>query len=162
MVYILIFISFLFEVFITNIVNINSFLIPLFVITSFTILYPYFLNKKINFIVTCVVSGFLYDIACTNSMFINTICFGFCGGLIIFFYNYIKYSIYSSNLINIVNIIFYRFISYLLLIIVDYMSFNKLTLLEGIYNSILINVVYGIIIYSFADVISKLFNIKRD
>lgn len=161
MIYILLILSFLLESVFTKIVNINSFLIPLFVITSLTILYPYFKNK-INFIITCVVCGFFYDISFSDSLFINTISFGICGGVLILVYNYIKYNIYTSNFLNILNIMLYRLVSYLLLVIVDVISFNGFRLFEGIYNSIILNIIYGVIIYLISNLISKIFNIKRD
>ena len=161
MLYILLILSFLFESVITNIVYINTFLTPLFLLTSLTILYPYFKNKT-NFVIVCIICGLLYDMAFCDSIFINTISFGICSFFIIMCYNYFKYNIYSSNFINIVNIAFYRLESYILLIIIDYIKFNKYILFEGIYNSILINIIYGIIIYLIADLISKIFNIKKE
>lgn len=161
MVYVIILLSFLFESIFTNIVNSYSFLTPLFLLTSLSILYPYFKNKRINFIIICIICGLFYDIAFTDSPFINTISFGICSGFIILSYNYVSYNIYSSNIINIINIIFYRIISYLLLCIIDYINFNELNLLEGIYNSLLVNIIYGIIIFIIVELIAKIFNIKR-
>lgn len=161
MIYIIIIFSFLFESVFSNIVNIYSFLTPLFLLTSLVILYPYFKNKKINFIIFCIICGLLYDIVFTDSPFINTITFGICSGLIILSYNYVNYNIFSSNIINVINIVFYRIISYLLLCIIDYSNFNELILLEGIYNSIIVNIVYGIILFIVIDLLSKIFNIKR-
>ena len=161
MIYIVIIFSFLFESVFSNIVNINSFLIPLFLLTSLSIIYPYFKNKNFNFVIVSIICGLFYDISFTNSPFINTISFGICSGLIILSYNYVSYSIYSSNFINIINIIIYRVISYLLLCIVDFVNFNESILLEGIYNSLLVNLIYGIILFIIVDLISKIFNIKR-
>ena len=134
---------------------------PLFFITSLAILYPYFKNK-VNFIIICIICGFFYDIAFMDSAFINTISFGICSYFIIMCYGYFNYSIYSSNLINIFNIIVYRIISYILLVIVDYVNFDGFSLLEGIYNSILLNIIYGIFIYLIATMLSKIFKIKKD
>ena len=160
MIYICIIFSFLFESVITNIVNINSFLVPLFLITSFTILYPYFKNK-FNFILACILCGIIYDISFSDTIFINTISFGIIGLFIIMCYNYFRYSIYSSNIINILVILVYRVISYLLLVIIEYLNFDNSNLLKGIYSSILINLIYGIIIYLVSDLISKIFDLKR-
>ena len=161
MIYIIILFSFLFESVFSNIVNSYSFLTPLFLLTSLGILYPYFKNKRINFFIVCIICGLFYDIVFTDSPFINTISFGLCSGLIILIYNYVNYNIFSSNIINIINIIFYRVISFLLLCIIDFINFNELILLEGIYNSLLINIIYGIILFIIMDLLSKIFNIKR-
>lgn len=161
MIYIIIIFSFLFESAFSNIVNNHTFLTPLFLITSFSILYPYFKNNKFNFIIATIICGLFYDIALTNSPFINTISFGLCSGLIILLYNYMNYNIFNSNLINIIIIIFYRIVSYFLLCIIDVIKFNEMSLLEGIYNSLIVNIVYGIIIFIIVNLLAKIFNIKR-
>ena len=161
MIYIILIFSFLFDAMFSNIVSINSFLIPLFLLTSLSILYPYFKNKYMTFFLVSIICGFFYDITLTNTPFINTITFGICSILIIIVYNYINYNIINSNLINIIIIIFYRIISYLFICIVDFVKFNEVILMKGIYNSIIINVIYGIVIYIIIDLISKIFRIKR-
>ena len=161
MIYIILIFSFLFEAAFTNIVNNYSFLTPLFLITSLSILYPYFKNNKFNFVIASILCGLFYDIGLTNSPFINTISFGICSGLIILGYNYMNYNIVNSNFINIIVICIYRIVSYLLLCIIDFVKFNEMFLLEGIYNSLLVNVVYGIIIFIIVSLIAKIFNIKR-
>jgi len=161
MIYIIMIFSFLFESVFSNIVNNHSLLTPLFLLTTLSILYPYFKNNKTNFVIVSIIWGLLYDIAFTNSPFINTISFGLSSGLIILVYNYVSYNIFSSNFINIINIIFYRTINYLLLCIIDFINFNEFTLLEGIYNSLLVNVIYGVIIFVIVNLLSKIFNIKR-
>ena len=115
MVYFLIIFSFLFESVFSNIVNSYSFLTPLFLLTSLSIVYPYFKNKKFNFIIVCILCGLFYDISFTDSLFVNAITFGISGGIIVICYNFINYNIVSSNFINMICIIFYRIISYLIL-----------------------------------------------
>ena len=161
MVYIIIIFSFLFESVFSNIVNNHTFLTPLFLLTSLSILYPYFKNKTFNFVIVCIMCGLLYDISFTGSPFINTICFGICSGFIILIYNYVNYNIFSSNFINIINIVLYRIVSYLLLCIIDFIKFNEFSLLEGIYNSLLVNLIYGIIIFIIINLLAKIFSIKR-
>ena len=155
MVYIIIAFSLLLELIFSNIVPINSFLTPLFAFTSLVILYPYFKNKNLNYIITCALFGLIYDICFTDSIFINTICFSICGIISILCYNYFKYNIYSSNILNIFNLIIYRIMSYLLLIIVSYLKFNSLILFQGIYNSIVVNIIYGVLIYLMANLFLK-------
>lgn len=161
MIYIILIFSCLFELSFTNVVNIYSFLTPLFLLTSLTILYPYFKNNKSNFIIVTIICGLLYDISITGTPFINTIGLGICSGVIILGYNYMNYNIINSNFINIIVICIYRVVSYLLLCIIDYINFNEMYLLEGIYNSLLVNVIYGIIIFIIISLIAKIFNIKR-
>lgn len=161
MIYVVLIFSFLFECAFTNIVNINSLLIPLFLLTSFTVLYPYFKKERYNFIIVCSILGLIYDILFFNSVFINTISFFLCSIFIIIGYNYLNYNICNSNIINLIIICIYRIISYFLLYIIDYISFNWNILLKGIYSSLIVNIIYGIIIYIIVDLISKILKIKR-
>lgn len=161
MIYIIIIFSFLFESVFSNIVDSNSFLTPLFLLTSFSLLYPYFKGNKFKFIMISIICGLIYDISFTNTPFINTISFGISSAFIILIYKYMNYNIINSNLINLIIILFYRIINYILLFIIDYHKFNILSLFEGIYNSLLINIIYGIIIFIIINLIAKIFNIKR-
>lgn len=161
MIYIVLIFSFLFECAFSNIVNSYCLLTPLFLIVSFSILYPYFKNNKFNFVIVGIICGLLYDIALTDSIFINTISFGICSGLIVLGFSYVNYNIYSSSIINLIVIVFYRIISYFLLCIIDYVNFNEYVLLEGISNSIIINIIYGIILFIIVDLVAKVFNIKK-
>ena len=144
MAYILLVISFIMELVFSNILP--NILMPLFLITSFIFIYPLFKKNNQNFFIVCTICGLFYDII-TNSIFLNTICFGITSGFIILLYSYLKYNIFNSSLINLIIIIIYRIISYLLLCIIDYINFNWFKLLESIYNSIIINVLYGIILF---------------
>ena len=159
MIYIVIIFSFLLETAITNVVSLDSFLIPLFLLTSFSIVYPYFKNK-LYFTLTCIILGIVYDISTADSIFINTISFGVVSFFIILCYNYLKYNIYSSTFINIFVIIIYRIVGYLLLVIIGYFTFNY-NILDGIYNSFIINIIYGVIIYLVLKRISEYLKTKR-
>lgn len=161
MIYIILIFSFLFESAFSNIIPKNSILIPLFLLTSLTILYPYFKNNNINFVITSVICGFIYDISFTNSLFINTLSFASVSGLTILIYNYINYNICSSNILNMIILISYRIISYILLCIIDIIKFNEMSLIQGIYSSLIVNIIYGLIIFIIIDLLAKIFNIKR-
>ena len=161
MIYFILILSFLLEGSFSNLVYKNSLFIPLFFITSLSIIYPYFNNKKLNFIIVCLICGMFYDIIFTNSTFINTLSFPICGCLIILGYNYMNYNIFSSNFINTIVLILYRVISYLLLCLVSFTSFNIIELYESIYSSIIANVIYGILIYGLIYILNKIFKIKR-
>lgn len=148
--------SFLLEASISNVINLSSLFIPLFVITSLVILYPYFKNKK--FIMITIICGLIYDVVFTHTLFINTLSFSLISIFIIFCYNYINYNIISSNIINIVTIIVYQIINYFLLCIIDYVKFNEMYLLKCISSSLILNIIYGIIIYLILKGLNKILN----
>lgn len=153
--------SFLLESAFTNLVSVNSFFIPLFLITSLVLIYPYFKTKNMNYIIVCLILGLFYDIAFADSVFVNVISFGIVGGITFLCYTYVKYNIYTANIINIIILISYRIVSYVILLSINYISFNNKIFFSGIYNSLLINIVYGIVLYIVIDLLAKIFNKKR-
>lgn len=161
MIYSVLILSFLLEASLSTIVSTNSLFIPLFLLTSLTILFPYFKNKKENFFIVSLICGLFYDIAFYNTIFVNTISFAMFSGFIILCYNYINYNIFNSNFLNIFALIFYRIISYSILCIVDFIHFNQNILIKGICSSILANLIYGILIYIIVNKISSIFKIEK-
>lgn len=161
MIAVILIFSFLFEAIFTNIVSINSIFIPLFLLTSIVLVYPYFKNKKFNYLLVCIILGVFYDIGFSNTIFVNTISFGILSGIIMVCYNYVNYNIYTSNIINVIILITYRVLTYIMLLSINYISFNRNILLKGIYSSLLINIIYGIILYIIIDLLSKIFNKRK-
>ena len=160
MVWLILIFSLLFEAAFSNLVSIYNLFTPLFLLTAIVILYPYMSKNKISFIIICMILGIMYDVSFTGSSFVNTISFTIVGYVLSICYNYVKYNIYTVNIINIIVLISYRIISYIILLSVNYIHFNNKEFFSGIYNSILINVIYCIIIFYIVDLISKIFNKK--
>jgi len=161
MIYFVLIFSFLFEASFSNIISNNSLFTPLFFLTSLVILFPYFKDKRFNFIIYCLVCGLIYDIAFADSIFVNTLSFGTISLLIVLGYNYLSYSLWSSNFLNVLILVCYRIISYLILCIVGSISFNEILLLQGIYNSLIVNIIYGVVLYIIIDKVSKIIGTKR-
>ena len=161
MIIVSIIISFILEGVFTNLVGINSFLLPLFTVTSLTILYPYFNNNHNKFIGVCALVGFFYDIIYTESVFINTFSFTIMSMFIIIIYNYINMNIFNINGLNVIIIIIFKIVSYMLLCIVGYCHFKSNVLIRGIYHSLIINIIYGIIFYIITDIIGKRLGIRK-
>ena len=154
-------ISFILEGVFSNLVSINSLFLPLFTVTSLTILYPYFNNNQTKFISVCALVGFFYDIIYTDSLFVNTFSFTIVALSIIIIYNYINMNIFNINGLNIVIIIIFKIVSYMILCIVGYLHFKSHILVKGIYSSLMINIIYGIILYIVTDAIGKKLNIRK-
>lgn len=112
MIYLVLIFSFLLEGAFSNLVPRDSLFTPLFFLISLTVLYPYFNNKRFNFIVCCLICGLLYDLIFTDSVFINTLSFSLIGCLIMYVYSYINYNLFSTSILNLIIIIIYRIISY--------------------------------------------------
>ena len=146
MIYFTLIFSLFFEVVVSNIVKINSIFIPLFLLTSLILVYPYFNNKK-NYIILMAFFGMLYDVMFVNSAFISTISFFCCSFVVMLWFKMLNYNLFNSALINIVVIVLYRIITFLLLLLIGYINFNISMFLKSIYLSLIINIVYGIIVY---------------
>ena len=154
-------ISFFLEGIFTNLISLNSYLLPLFTITSLTILYPYFNNDNMKFIGVAVIVGFFYDIIYTDSLFVGTFSFSLISVAIIIIYNYINMNWLNINILNIIIIILYKVISYMFLCIIGYFHFKSNTMIYGIYHSLVINFIYGLLLYFITDKIGKKLKLKK-
>lgn len=161
MVWLILIFSFLFEAAFSNLISLYNLFTPLFLLTAIVVLYPYISKNKISFIVICVILGIIYDIGLTGSSFVAAISFAVVGYILSICYNYVKYNIYTTNIINIIVLISYRIISYIILLSVNYIHFNKKEFFSGIYNSVLINIIYCVLLFFIVDLLSKIFNKKR-
>ena len=158
MIYLIFFfiLSFLFEGAFSVLLPIyNSFFLPLFTVTSFVILYPYFNKYDSPFFIFCIVIGLCYDIIYTNTIFIHAMIFLILGYFISLFYRIISYRIWSCFFILISSIMVYRIMSFLLLAITGYISFDILRLFHSIYSSILINVLYAFLLYGILKLLQR-------
>lgn len=163
MYYIILIISFFMEGIFTNLVSFNSLFIPLFTLTSMVISYDFIgkTEKNLTYILSSFIIGIVYDIAYTNSVFINTFAFVICATFIIIINKYIRSNILSRTCINLFIIIIYRIITYLLLVIFKYFQFSFNSLFRGIYSSIISNIIYGIFLYFICNKILKKLNLRK-
>lgn len=154
-------ISFLLDGILSRYILPTSLFLPLFTIVSLVIIYPYFNNNNYRYFRYVAIIGLLYDITYLNTLFFNFFIFimiGFIVGLL----NYLlSNNIYTSILITIISIVVYRIINYLFVVIFKNQLFNFYDLLESIYSSLLLNIIYCIIIYVFTEIYSKKHKILR-
>ena len=113
----------------------------LIIFSSLVLLEPYFKKNKDMFFVFCFFVGIFYDFVYTGTYFMNAGMFLIVGVLVSYFNG-----ITPNNFV----------VSILELIV---MSFS--VLFRSIYSSILINLIYGILLYFILYLVSKRFNIKR-
>lgn len=142
---IVIFISFLLEGLISNIIPFHS---PLFqncfTLVSLLVLYPYFYNRQSLFFTLAFISGMLLDITYTNTLFLNGLLF------LLMAYFIKKLNIWiSSNTINdifltIIIIILYRTISYFVLMLINNYPFNFNLFATSITSSLILNIIYAV------------------
>lgn len=161
MIVITLIVSFVLEGAFTNIISNNSLFVPMFTVTALTILYPYFNNKQPKFMLAATICGFFYDIIYTDSLFVNTFSFLSASIAIIIIYNYINMNWININVLNVIIVILFKVVSYMILCMVGYMYFKSNVLIEGIYHSIIANIVYGILLYVVTDRIGRKLSLRK-
>lgn len=144
---IIIIISFILDNVIASLINFDSLMYPLFSILSLILTYNHF-NQRDNFyFIVSFILGLIYDIAYTDTVFLNAFIFLLLAYLLRKAFTKIVYNYLSVLLISISTIIYYRLITYIILVIVKYINFNFLFLLKGIYSSLIINFIYISVVY---------------
>ena len=161
MIVVVLLISFILEGIISNLVPTSSLFIPLFSIVSLLVTYPLFNENKIKYLIYSGTLGLLYDLVYTNTPFINTFTFVITALIITFICKFITLNKLNLVLIILFILLFNQTINYLLLCLFRYRIFNNATLLEGLYSSLILNVVYSYILYVVIEIINKKRKYKR-
>lgn len=148
--------SFLLEGLFSLIVSSNqSLFIPLFTIVALVSIYPYFNKYDSLFWKFCIVIGFCYDLIYTNTVFIHAFLFFILGYFISFLYHILFHKVWNYLWILVLSVIGYRIISFLLLVIIGYISFSISRLGYSIISSMIINLLYGLFLYGILKILEK-------
>ena len=161
MIVIYLLISLILDGIISNLLLSNSLFIPLFSVVSLIISYPYFNDNKIKYLIYAGSLGILYDLSYTSIPFVNLFSFLLTALIIILICKFITINKLNLILILCFVILFYNSITYTILCAFRYNAFNNMILIEGLYSSLIINIVYGYISYIVLEIISKKHNYKR-
>ena len=161
MIVIILLISFFLEGIISNLIPSSSLFIPLFSVVALLVLYPNFNDNKIKYYIYSGVLGLLYDLVYTNTPFINTFSFLITAFIITLICKFITVNKLNLILIVIFTLLFHETVNYLLLCIFRYRIFNNMTLIEGLYSSLIINVIYGYILYIIVEKLNERNKRKR-
>lgn len=134
--------------------------VSLFCLMSLIIIYPYHKTSKEIYIYALIL-GILYDIAYTNSLFLNTLLF--VGS--VYLINKI-FKTFTSNLLNtfIVStlfIILYRLTVFGIYLVLNIAGWNFQNIIKSFANSLIINYIFIIISYGILSFISHKFMKKR-
>jgi len=78
-----------------------------------------------------------------------------------FLNEWVSNNVFSISLMAIVLIACYRALEYSILSLVGFFTFDSMYLLQGIYSSLLLNVIYAIILYLITDWLSKKYHILK-
>ena len=153
--------SFLLDWILSRYILPTTLFLPLFTIVSLVIIYPYFNNNNLKYFRYVAIIGLLYDITYLNTLFFNFFIFVMIGFIIGLFNYLLSNNLYTSTIITVIAIILYRIINYLSVVIFKNQPFDFMNLLESIYSSLLLNIIYCIIIYITTELYSKKHKILR-
>ncbi|MGE5456682.1 MAG: rod shape-determining protein MreD [Ignavibacteriales bacterium] len=154
-------VSFFLDSILTSFIPIDSIFIPLFSLISLIVIYPYFHKEQNSYLKFSFLIGLLYDIVYTDTIFLNAFIFlliGFCIKLI---HEYISNNAFNISIMSLCVVAIYRFITYFVLVMINYLNYNFNDLLVSIYSSLIVNVIYGIILYLTTDFISRKYKIDK-
>lgn len=155
-------VSFILQGILSNFINIDTNIFNLLLpIVALIIIYPYFRKNNRKYFIYAGIYGFLYDLIYTDTFILYAGLF-----IIIGFIISLLNVIFSNNIINIgfittIVIIIYRVITYSILVTVNYLNFDIGILIESIYSSLLLNIIYAIIIYFISDKLSYKYRIQK-
>ena len=163
--YIIIVVSFIFDLILSNFLPYMegdlSFFTPLITIISIFLIVMFFDKEDKKYYITCFVTGMIYDLFFTDLLFLN--------GFLFLGLGFISKFIYKNEKMDYIRVIFY-----LIFIICSYEGsvallitiFNIVPVTIGkvfykISHSIILNVIYGEIVYFIINMLPKKFKRKR-
>lgn len=154
-------ISFLLDGFVSTCIRTDSLFYPLFSIVCLVVIFPYFKFRDTKFFVYAGGMGLLYDLIYTNTLYLNLLIFLLIAVIIRFLYFFVSSNILSTIFLTIFSIVLYRSFTYFLLVLIGFFPLDWMRLLEGIYSSLIINVIYIIILYFVCIWLAKRFRIRK-
>ena len=157
-------ISFLLEGIMSNIfpstLSNISYFTTIYIIISFSIIYPYFDNDK-KFFILIFIFGILFDILYTSTILVNTFIFIIIGIVIKILYNILPGNVFMTNIISYVGIIIYHILSFIILMITGYGDYSIILLFNIIIHSIFMTIIYTSISYFIMKFMYNKFDIKN-
>ncbi len=159
--YIILIVSFFLDGILTNFLPYEvgnlSFFTPLITIVALIVIYTFFYHKEKEYLLLAFITGLLYDLFYTNLLFLNSLIFLLIAFIIIKVYKVVGFN-YLWILIDIVlAVILYESIVALLIVCFNLvpMSFDRL--LYKITHTLVLNVIYGELLYLIVKLIPKKF-----
>ena len=128
---------------------------PLLTITSLVLIYPFFRKQEKNYYISLFITGIIYDLFYTNLLFFHAVIFLILGVIIKWIYK--NYEITPIRIIIYISIIIicYEFLEGFILYIFQIVPVSIEKILYKIKHSLIINLVWGEIIYGILSIYIK-------
>lgn len=144
--------SFYLEIILSNFIPISSNLfIPLCTLVSILIIYPFFYHDFSSYIKICIIMGILYDIVFTNTLGLHAVIFLMIGFIVYRLNIHISNNVLNVAMMTVILVVSYRLLSYLLLLLVGYKTFEIDILFNSITSSLILNMLYASLLYFICD-----------
>lgn len=158
---IIIIVSFALDSIISNIINIHGLFAPLLTLMSLIIIYPYYNGNKSSYYKAAFITGLFYDLIYTDTMIVHAIIFTLMAFIITKLNVILAGNWLNDTIIAVICIIIYRLVMYGLLLINGNIELNTSYILESIYSSLILNIIYIIIVFNITDKISTKLKIRK-
>ena len=143
MIYLILLISFLLDGIVSFIFNNNVMFNTLFSLMSLIIIFRYYKRREdLKYLITVFVVGLLVDIVYTDTLFLNAGIYLVIGIVIIKYFKLFTYNLLNSIILGFIIISLYRLLNFLALSNTGVISINFYKLIESIYSSIFLNLIY--------------------
>jgi rod shape-determining protein MreD len=126
-------------------INIISFR-PTFSLVALILIYPMFYKKAYQYYKICLLIGLAYDVIYTNTLMLNMILFPIMGFVAYHLFTYFSNNFIMSIGINCFIILLYHTVTYLILVLINYLTFDTYTFLYNIPGLLLTNTIFYIVV----------------
>ena len=144
-------VSLILEVILSNFLpylnNNLSLFTPMFSIVSLFFIYSFFKKDKYKYFIFSFIFGFVYDLFFTNLLFFNGILFLAIAFLITLLYENLEINFLNIILEIVIIITVYELLTVFIILIFNLVPIAPLKVLYKISHSLIINIIYGEILY---------------
>ena len=116
---------------------------PFFTLTSLVIIYQFYYHKEKKYLLTALITGILYDLFYTNLLFFN----GLITYIVIKWYKVTGFNVVSVLIYITVLIALYEIVFAGMILVFDLVPITLTRLLYKISHSLILNLIYGELIY---------------
>lgn len=143
MIYLILLISFFLDVIVSFVFNNNILFNSLFSLMSLIIVFKYYKRREdLKYLITVFIVGLLMDIIYTDTLFLNAGIYLIVGIVVIKYYKFFTYNLLNSVILSFIVIVLYRLLNFLVLSNIGEININFYKLIESIYSSLLLNLIY--------------------
>ena len=143
MIYLILLISFFLDGIVSFVFNNNILFNSLFSLMSLIIVFKYYKKREdLKYLITISMVGLLVDIVYTDTLFLNAGIYLIVGIVVIKYYKFFTYNLLNSIILAFIVISLYRLLNFLVLSNMGVISVDFYKLIESIYSSLFLNLIY--------------------